>query len=188
MIYENMVKNYRILIKREKDGKIVADTKVLRYDSLRNSVIIDAGCLLCRKPCNVNVLIFGADKLYEFFGSLNVVIVENEVEVLLGKTREKEDRKRTRYNVSLNGFVKIIQIKQQDVVLRKPIVVVTINMSSNGILLRTGLGTFYVGSKFQILLEIDGKKMELECQVVRIQNSTPRTEEYGCKINATRMK
>lgn len=187
MIYENAVKNHRILIKRVNDGKIIADTKVLRYDSLRNAVVIDAGSLLKRKPYNVNVLIFGDDKLYEFYGTITGVMVENEIEVLLGKTREKEDRKRTRYTVSMNGFVKVIQIKQQNVTLRKPIVIVTINMSSNGILLRTGSGTFFVGSKFQILLEIEGKRMEFDCEVVRIQNSTPRTEEYGCRINATRV-
>jgi len=186
MIYENAVKNHRILIKRVKDGKIIADTKVLRYDSLRNSVVIDAGSLLKKKPYNVNVLIFGDEKLYEFYGTITGVMVENEIEVLLGKTREKEDRKRTRYTVSMNGFVKVIQIKQQNIALRKPIVVVTINMSSNGILLRTGSGTFYVGSKFQILLEMEGRNMEFDCEVVRIQNSTPRTEEYGCRINATR--
>lgn len=187
MIYENTIKNHRILIKNVKDGKIIADTKVVRYESSRNCVIIDAGSLVKLKPYDVHVLIFGEDNLYELYGTISGVMLDNEVEVLLGKSREKEDRKRARYTVTMNGFVKVICIKNQDIILRKPIVVTTVNMSSNGILFRTGTGTFPKGCKFRVQLEIDGKKMEFECEVVRIQNVTPRTEEYGCKIHKTRM-
>ncbi len=186
MIYENALKKHRILIKEVKEGRIIADTKIIRYDSSRNAVVIDAGSLQKIKPYNVNVLIFGDDKLYEFCGTITGIMTNNEIEVLLGKSREKEDRKRARYAVTMNGFVKVIKIKNQNITLRKPIVFVTVNMSSNGILLKTGTGTFFVGCRFQMLLEMEGKNMEFDCEVIRIQNSTPKTEEYGCKIHATR--
>lgn len=71
-----------------------------------------------------------------------------------------------------------------NITLRKPIEVETINISSSGILFRADAGSFYIGSEFMLSLEIEERAMNFKCEVVRIQNSTIRTEEYGCKVSS----
>ena len=83
----------------------------------------------------------------------------------------------------MTGTILSIIIDSWNIILRKPIEVKTINISSNGILFQADAGTFYIGNEFVLLLEIEEKVMELNCEVVRIQNSTIRTEEYGCRVN-----
>ena len=114
-------------------------------------------------------------------------MVENEIEVLLGRRKVKEDRKRTRYRIRMKGHVTTIRIEKEKISLKKPIEVKTLNMSSNGILMRADSGSFYIGSNFSTSLFIDGKELEFDCEVVRIQNSKARTEEYGCKVKEVRL-
>lgn len=187
MKYENALKNRRIIIRRTRDGEIIADTKILRFNSSTNSVAISADSLSVREDCNVSVLIFGVNNLYEFGGNIRGVVIENEIDVLLGKRKEKENRKKTRYPVMIGGCIKNIKIKDINVKLRTPIEVVTVNMSSNGVLIRADSGCFEIGSKFIIVMEIEKKEMELSCEVVRIQDCKPRTEEYGCRIKEVKL-
>ncbi len=184
---ERDFKNRRILIKKIKDGNVVADTKILRYEPTANSVFISAGSLALKKFYAVSVLIFGKDGLYEFEGTVKGAMVENETEVLLGKRREKEDRKRTRYPIAVDGRIDRVNVMQSDVTLKKPMHAQTVNMSSVGVLLRMDAGSFVIGNRFQTVLDIDDRDIELECEVVRIQNSLPQTEEYGCRIREIRL-
>lgn len=187
MFYENALKDQRILIRREEDKEVLADTKIIRYDILNNSVTISADCLSRKELANVSILIFGIKKLYEFHGTIKGAMVENEIEVLLGKRKEKEDRRRTRYRIHMKGHVNVMRIEKTDVSLRKPIEVKTLNMSSNGILMRADSGSFYIGSTFLVSLIVDHKELEFDCEVVRIQNSKAKTEEYGCKVKEVRL-
>ena len=187
MFYENALKDQRILIRREEDKEVLADTKIIRYDILNNSVTISADSLMRKELSNVSILIFGVKKLYEFHGTIKGAMIENEVEVLLGRKKVKEDRKKPRYRIRMKGQVNAIQIQNQNVSLRKPIEIKTINMSSNGILMKADSGSFYIGSSFSISMIIDQKELEFDCEVVRIQNSKARTEEYGCKVKEVRL-
>ena len=187
MFYENALKDQRILIRREEDKELLADTKIIRYDILNNSVTISADSLEKKELSNVYILIFGVKKLYEFHGTIRGAMVENEVEVLLGRRKEKEDRKKPRYRIHMKGHVSAIKIEEEAISLRKPIEIKTLNMSSNGILMKADSGSFYIGSCFSISLIIDQKELEFDCEVVRIQNSKPRTEEYGCKVKVVRL-
>lgn len=187
MFYENALKDQRILIRREEDKELLADTKIIRYDILNNSVTISADSLARKELSNVSILIFGVKKLYEFHGTIRGAMVENEVEVLLGRRKVKEDRKKPRYRIHMKGHVNAVHIEKDVIKLRKPIQIKTINMSSNGILMKADAGSFYIGSCFSLSLIIDQKELEFDCEVVRIQNSKPRTEEYGCKVMEVRL-
>lgn len=179
---ENAVKNRRILIKNAEDGQIIADTKIIRFDSLTNSVHISADSLKERKYYNISAFIFAEECLYEFYGTIKGVLVENEIEVLLGKSKEKEDRAKTRYPVALEGGIDGIIIEGKMIRLRKVIPIRTINMSANGILMITDSGSFDIGDRFTLTLMIEDGKIALDCEIVRIQNSSMLTEEYGCRV------
>ena len=184
MIFEKDLRNRRIIIKSLKDQKTIADTQILNYDALNSIVRVSATNIPDREYEKIYALIFGNENLYEYVGAIRGTVIANEIEVLLGKSRMKEDRKRCRYNISMTGTIFSIIITGWNITLRKPIEVKTINISSNGILFQADAGSFHIGNEFMLLLQIEEKVMELRCEVVRIQNSTIRSEEYGCTISA----
>lgn len=177
------IKNCRILIKNTENGQIVADTKIIRFDRLTNSVYISADSLRERKYYNISAFIFAKKCLYEFFGTIKGVLVGNEIEVLLGKSTEKESRARTRYPIAMEGNVDGILIEDKMVKLRRAIYIQTINMSANGILMKADSGCFGIGDGFSLNLKMEDGEIQLNCKVVRTQNSTMLTEEYGCRIS-----
>ena len=185
---ENTIKNRRILIKNIEDGKIIADTKVIRFNSLTTAVLISADSLADRKYYNISAFIFAKKCLYEFYGTIKGVLVGNEVEVLLGKSKEKEDRAKTRYPVALEGNIDGIMIEGRMILLRKAIHIQTINMSANGILMKADSGCFTVGDCFTLNLKVEEGKIDLSCEIVRIQNSGMLTEEYGCRITGIQIE
>lgn len=179
---EYALKNRRILIKNTEDGKIIADTKIIRFDSLTNSVHISADSLADRKYYNISAIVFARECLYEFYGTIRGVLVDNEIEVFLGKSKEKEDRAKTRYPVALEGNIVGIIIEDRIIKLRKVMHIQTINMSANGILMQADSGCFRIGDRFCLNLIVEEGEIVLNCRIVRIQNSDMLTEEYGCRI------
>lgn len=188
-------KNRRILIKNAEDDTIIADTVILRFNSASKSVMISADSLPEKKSYNILAMIFVDKKLYEFCGTIRGAVVENEVEVFLGRSRAKENRVRTRYPISLEGNIKGIYIDAKEISLHKSIHIKTVNMSASGVLLQADTGCFNIGEIFSMVLETQEGILEMQCEVVRIQNSgqTLREEEedlpqeeYGCRIFKTR--
>ena len=82
---EKEIKNRRIIIKNAENDKTITDTKVMRYDSAVNSVIIPAHSILDKKFYQVYAIIFAESCLYKCSGTIRGVMRENELEVLLGK-------------------------------------------------------------------------------------------------------
>lgn len=185
---ENALKNRRILIKNAEDGCIIADTKIVRFDSLTNSVLINAGSLADKKYYTILAYIFAEECLYEFYGTIRGALVGNEIEVFLGKSKEKEDRSKTRYPVALEGNINGIIIEGKIIRLRKPMHIQTINMSANGILMQADCGCFRIGDSFALNLKVEDGVMELNCEIVRIQYGSMLTEEYGCRIREIRVE
>lgn len=185
---DNIFKNRRILVKRQDDGKIVADTKILRYEREKNAFYISASSLTERKSMSVTALVFGSDNLYEFEGAVKGSIIGNEAVVYAGKQHAKEDRKKQRYAIATKGIVTGLYFAGQKVSLRRPMVLETVNISSSGILIRMDSGSFEQSSCFEMVIPVEGRRLEFTCEVVRIQNDDCLTEEYGCKITGTHMQ
>ena len=184
MILEKDLRGRRIIIKSLDDQKLIADTGISNYDAENSIVRVSAADVPDRKCEQINALIFGNESLYEYVGSIRKTVIANEIEILLGKSREKEDRSQSRYKISMTALISNMFITGWNITLRKPIEVETINISSSGILFRADAGSFYIGSEFMLSLEIEERAMNFKCEVVRIQNSTIRTEEYGCKVSS----
>lgn len=180
---EGELKNRRIIIKNIENDQVIADTQIIRYDSLSNSVMISAASLSEKKFYNISAFIFSDNGLYESYGTIRGTVTGNEVEVFLGKSREKEDRARTRYPISVEGNVKGIYIDNKEISLHRGIHIETINMSANGILIKADAGCFNTGEMFTLVLEIGNDMLELQCEVVRTQSSGELREEYGCRID-----
>lgn len=179
---ESTLKNRRILIKNTEDGTIIADTKIIRFDSRTNSVAISANSFGEKKYYNILAYVFAEECLYEFFGTIKGAMVNNEIEVFLGKSKTKENRAKTRYPVAMEGKINGVVINGRLIRLRKFMHIQTINMSANGVLMKSDAGCFNVGDSFSLLLKTEKKTINVICKIVRIQNNSMLTEEYGCRI------
>lgn len=185
---ENIFKNRRILVKRQEDGKVIADTRILRYEWQSSTFYIAASSLMEKKNAQVTALVFGSDNLYEFEGAIRGSAIGNEVAVYAGKPHAKEDRAKQRYAMAAKGVVISMYFLGQEVQLNRPMVLETVNISASGILIRMDSGSFETGNSFRMVIPIEGRKLEFTCEVVRVQNDNRLTEEYGCRITGTHMR
>lgn len=179
---ESTLRNCRILIRNTEDGEIIADTEIIRYNRAINAVFISADSLAEKKPYSISAWIFTEGRLYEFTGTIRGGVVNNEIEVLLGKKREKEDRAMTRYPMETEGSINGMIIDGKLVPLHPYTTIHTVNMSATGVLIRADAGRFKIGDGFSLILGTEEKGMVVRCEVVRIQSSSEAGEEYGCRI------
>lgn len=185
---ESTIRNRRILIKNIENGEIIADTKILGFNSLTNSVRISAASLPDKKYYRISAFIFAEECLYELSGTIKGAMVDNEIEVLLGRSKEKEDRARTRYPMELKGVISHILVDGRAIPLRKPMHIQTINMSANGVLMKADAGCFGVGDSFILTLMVERGTIVLYCGIVRINHNNMLTEEYGCRISGIQLE
>lgn len=167
---------------------MIADTRILRYEWKSSTFYIAASSLMEKKNAQVTALVFGSDNLYEFEGSIRSSAIGNEVAVYAGKPHAKEDRAKQRYAMAAKGVVISMYFLGQEVQLSRPMVLETVNISASGILIRMDSGSFEPGNIFRMIIPIEGRKLEFTCEVVRVQNDTWLTEEYGCRITETHMR
>lgn len=183
---ESTLINCRIFISNMEDGEVIADTKIVRFNKVRNAVFISGDSIAEKKPYSITACIFTEGRLYEFAGTIRGGIINNEIEVLLGKKREKEDRGRKRYPMETEGSINGTIVDGKFAPIRPYKMVRTVNMSANGVLIRAEAGYFKIGDGFSLILGSEEKGMAMHCEVVRTQNRNMLTEEYGCRIIETR--
>lgn len=192
---EGELKNRRIIVKSLEEDIVLADTTILRFNSDSNSVMIRADSLSQKKLCNISAIIFAEKCLYEVRGTIRRAVVGNEVEVYLGKSREKESRTRTRYPVAIQGEILGVYLDGREIPLRRKIPVKIVNMSASGILLSADMGYFDIGEIFSLALKTPQGALRLRCEIVRLQKRAGKygakkkgaledalQEEYGCRI------
>ncbi len=181
---EKEIKNHRIVIKNIENDQTIADTKVIRYDSAVNSVIISAQSIPDKKFYRVYAIIFAENCLYKFYGTIRGVMRENELEVLIGKCETMEERQAVRYSIALEGSVEGVYIDEEKIFLHKSIPIEVIDMSSTGILLKAEAGFFNIGEIYFLMLKTNAGTLKMRCEIVRIKNGGEAlTEEYGCRID-----
>lgn len=179
---EKEIKNHRIIIKNVEDDQTIADTKVTRYDSAVNSVIISAQSITDKKFYRVYAIIFAENCLYRFYGSIRGVMRENEMEVLIGKCEAMEERQAVRYSIALDGSIEGVYIDGTKILLHRNIPIQAVDMSSSGILLKAEAGFFNIGEVYLLILNTNAGALRMQCEVVRIKNDGTLIEEYGCRI------
>lgn len=176
------IKNCRIIIKDMKQGKVVADTYILGYDWNSNIVRVSATSLGGQVGSELGVLIFGKDGFYEYLGRIERSNVANETVIGLYSGQERKGRSSRRYDFHADGEITQIRIENTFITLAVPIEFQALNISATGILFSTYKGSFDKYDKIRIRMPLKDRTLELECKVVRIENSTDWQEKYGCKI------
>ncbi len=176
----------RIQVKDRKSSQLISDTRITAYDTVQKIVKISASGLKYFGQQEVSVLIFCPNRLLEYYGILERPVIANEFQIRLHSGRNKEDRKKQRYEMRAKGKVEGIVIEKQMITLRKPIEFVTHNISANGVLLEAMAGSFEKGNRIRILLDLGETTIQGVYEVVRVQNQNLWTTEYGCRYIVAR--
>ena len=132
--HENDLVGCKIQVKDRKSSQLISDTRITAYDTVQKVVKISASGLKYSIQQEVSVLIFCPNRLLEYYGVLERPVIANEFEIRLHSGRNKEDRKKQRYEMKAKGQVEGIVIEKQMIILRKPIEFITHNISANGVL------------------------------------------------------
>lgn len=173
--------NSRILVKDTQEDRVIADTKILSVDPVKNTVKISASSVNGYPNEQINALVFSKEGIFDYKGILRGPVIANEVEVALAVGTKKEDRECDRYNIQTEGHIDAIVIENRKIYLKKPIEVVTVNLSALGALIRTFPGSFRVGDRVEMILNLNVAEYRSMYEIVRIQNSSRWNEEYGCR-------
>lgn len=179
---EKEIRNCRIIIKDAENGQTIADTKILRYNSYVNSVNIPANSILKKDISKIHAIIFAENGLYRSTGKLREEVTDDEVEILLGKSVELEERRAARYPIDFEGSITEVYIQGRKNALPGEIPVRVIDMSSGGVLLRAGSGVLQVGKVYSLVLRTEIGDLTMICEVVRIQDDDGLSGKYGCRI------
>jgi hypothetical protein len=174
-------KNCRIIIKDKDNDKVIADTRILSVAPGKHAVKVSASSVNGRLGERIFALIFARNGMLQYRGVIKGPVIANEVEIVLHAGGKKEDRECERYNIQTEGFIEAVILGNDRIVLQKPIEVVTVNMGANGILIRTFPGSFEVGDKIELVIDLQQKQYRSIYEIVRAQNRCAWNEEYGCR-------
>ena len=174
------LKNCRILIRDSVTGELVADTLVEGYDPKRNMMTVFAGALNGPAKNRLSLLALEKNGVLEYSGNLRK-IANGMAEIALYGERKKEDRNFTRYDIETEGRVEALLIGDTRVDLRKPVPILILNISANGILFRGDIDAFRRGSKVRVRVGLKNNSFVSEYEIVRSQNRNKETAEYGCR-------
>lgn len=179
---EKEIKNRRIIIKNTENDHTIADTKIISYDSDADTLLIPAASIQDKKFYRVSAIIFAKEHLYKFHGTIRGNVSSREIEVFLSKRDTEKERRAFRYPVNLEGKIEGAYKNGKIDMFNKQVPVNAVNMSSNGILLKTETGYFRIGEIYSLLLETDAGILQMQCEIARIQNSGSWSKNYGCRI------
>lgn len=183
MIRANDLKNCRVIIKELASGNAIADTRIQEFDANRNVLKISASSIAGNKERQISAIVFCRNEgIREYYGRVKRTVTANQVEIELAKGSDGEKRKRQRYDLREKGVIEAIEIEETRIELRKPMEMQTKNISSNGVLFEGMPGSFVPGDCIWIYLQLGDEPFRRKCKVLRIQNSSLKTEEYGCMM------
>lgn len=173
----------RICVRAWQTGELIAETKINSYDTVKKTMHIGACGVPSRRAQKVQILVFTDSGVYEYIGNLRRSFVSNEMEIALCcPARKKEDRRSRRFAIKERGVVDKICIDGHWVTLRKPIPILTLNISSNGILIRTIAGSFSVKDQIQVAVRLKSGMLRSNYEICRVVDKNTQTEQYGCRL------
>lgn len=179
----NDIKGCRVIVKDLERDEVVADTKIKEYDAHRKVLKISAGSRNNCRETSISAIVFGKnEEICEYYGRIRKAIIANEIEIEVGKEKNRKNRKEIRYALQEKGNIESVEIEKQMIVLRKPIPVETKNISTDGVLIETMSGSLEVGEHFLLYLKLGEVNFRQEYKVIRIHDTDLNTEQYGCMM------
>ena len=173
--------NCRALIYDE-DGELLASVRILAYDRIENTIKVqNLPALDSKKKCEV--LILATPRPYMYKGTIyKTPINKADSGKLIRLYREKatENRSEPRYKIDLLTNIEDMVFNETAHKMHTPLGVQLINISKNGMRLRSQYNALALRNRFIINVKIGGSDTHLTAEVVDISNSTTEHSEFGC--------
>lgn len=183
MSVPNEFKGCKVIIYGEKSGRVICETTVIEYDRKNVTIKVYASKIEDNSCEHVLLLILHPKAIYEFKGTIRDGGARGYHSIALFQGKEKEDRTSKRYIVNIPAKVENLVIADRLLPLPVPKEVFVVDISTEGVLVRTMINTFNIGTIFQLKLMISGSMTEINTSVVRINKIDEKNAEYGCKFN-----
>lgn len=177
-------KNCKVIVYDERDGKPIAQTSVLEYEKTSQTAYLDTEAFQRHDCTKVTALLFRSGMVYECKGTVRRQNVKGRKEIALYREQEKEDRATSRFVVNAPAMVESLLVSGRTVPLREPVKALAVNISTEGVLLRTASTFFNVGTAFRLRMQIAGDDVVITTAVTRIKKAEEKNVEYGCRFLA----
>lgn len=178
-LFEDL-RNKRVIISSLIPPQTLADTLVKSFDKLNNAITVSVAGLTPDRFPKVAALIFTSKGVFDCMGTVKTGHMAGEVVISLYKSEEKNDRAAVRYDVNMFGVLN--EFTRDKSVITRSFAVNIINMSSSGILFRAPAGNLKVNDVVKITSVAKGQRLAMTGEIVRKQNTTIQSEEYGCRL------
>lgn len=175
------VNGCKVVFRDLESGVTIAETRVVQCDTIASTIWVPASSFDKVRHRRVSVLIFLPDMVYEYLGMVRASI-ENTIEISLYHGKSRAGRKAPRYNLVSPATIQTLWISQQLFTLRKPMEMMTQNISSSGILISGCVNSLFLNSAFFLNLKLENQDSSFFCYVVRTVQTDPGLVHYGCKF------
>ncbi len=171
----------RVIVKDAAEDKELLDSTILDHNLDFNTIRV-----LCQvagtfeRVSQVSLIVFTNKGLFFYHGTIFRSFYANSTEIALFRGENVENRGSPRFPLPAPGSIDSIVIAEQAVVLRTPLLVNSVNISSTGILITTLPEAFTLGQSFRVTLDVDGYRAPLFCRVVRILRLSHSLSQFGC--------
>ena len=180
------LENCRVIIRETEYNTMLADTKILDYDSELLTIQIANYYFDATSYKELSLLILSGHEVFEFLGKVKRVFSDH-IEIGLYKGKHKENRRAPRYDIHTDGKVEDMIVLGQKVHLKEKIKVHIDNISRKGVMIKALSNTFYPDIPFELKVPNVDYELVLTCCVVWSKNIDYKISYYGCKfIEATR--
>ncbi|MEG1568563.1 MAG: PilZ domain-containing protein [Oscillospiraceae bacterium] len=163
---------------RDEKGNVIAESKIVDYDSKFMIIKIKGKLAHLRKDASVKVLILRETNTYEFNGIVRIVM-SDVADIALSKGGKKENRAAVRYKIQSVARIEHLVAKTVLLSLPVPADVTVTNISATGLCFESER-TFRVDGKLEIKLKIGDSDVSKVIRVVRIHPKSETEIEYGC--------
>jgi len=173
--------NCRTLIYDE-DGELLANVKILAYDSNENTIKVqNLPALDDKKICEL--LILTAPKPYLYKGTIHKTSINKSDSgrlIRLYREQEAENRKEPRFSTNILTKIDALIFNNTVYKLHTALTVQLINISKGGMRLRSKYNALAIGNRFPINVKIGDSDTMLTAEVINITDSETDYSEFGC--------
>lgn len=170
---------FKVLIKENEEGAVIAEAKVLEYERNRLTITVSSKGLIEHYNKRLSILLLNDKFVYEYGGIARKKIGSELTEISLYRGREKQVRANTRYDVKIHSVIDNIEPKNPYAYYSDPLEVVVVNLSKDGILIETHPTLLDEKTTYRVKLDIDGSTTYINTEVVRVIEKNDTEWQYG---------
>jgi len=163
------------------DNNCISRTMITGHDRRAMTVEISDALENIKAGARIKLLIIHHDSVSEFNGVLRRPR-SGVCEISLFAEHEREGRTSSRHTLNRSGVVNNMIINRQQGPFPQPLNIIIENLSTTGILVKSPVGGFMVGSIIQVEFDAGGKEATVFGKIVRENINDDNTVSYGCQL------